>query len=276
MNESFILGLAQCCHPSECEGIPFYERVLAMAEAWCRKAVDQGVQLLVFPESLMTRYETNRAAFLDEAQALDGPFTQGMDRLAKEHGIWIAYTVNECGTRGDSARPYNTVVLTDNMGKRVGVYRKAHLFDTDFTRESDRMSAGDALFEPVETPFGIVGLSICYDLRFPEVARAAALQGCQLLLCPAAWVDGPHKVHHWKTLLAARAIENEMFVAGVSRCDDGYVGNSCIFDPLGNALASAGGEEDLLVARIEMGLIEKTRASMPVLKHRKPDLYVQR
>ena len=274
MNESFTLGLAQCRHPGECEGIPFYGRVLAMAETWCRKAVGQGVQLLVFPESLMTRYEAKRTAFLDEAQMLDGPFAQGMDRLAKEHGLWIAYTVNERRASDDSAHPYNTVVLTDNTGKRAGVYRKVHLFDTDFTRESDRMSAGDALFEPVETPFGIVGLSICYDLRFPEVARAAALQGCQLLLCPAAWVDGPHKVHHWKTLLAARAIENEMFVAGVSRCDDGYVGNSCIFDPLGNVLASAGGEEELLVARVDLGLMEKTRASMPVFKHRKPKLYV--
>lgn len=221
---SFVLGLAQCCHPA----VSGTAAVLEMAEDWCKRASQQGVQVLVFPESLMTRYEEGLAAFHDAAQPLDGPFCCAMDALAAKYGLWLVYTANE---RNDGGNPFNTAVLVNPDGVKRGVYRKVHLFDTDFTRESDRMASGDCLFEPVDTPFGRIGLSICYDLRFPEVARFAALRGCQVLINPAAWVDGPLKAQQWRTLLSARAIENEMFVAGVSRADSGYIGRSVVFGP---------------------------------------------
>lgn len=264
---SFVLGLAQCLHPEKC-GV---DAVLEMADGWCARAKEAGVDLLVFPESLMSRYEEDLDKFIAEAQLLDGFFCSAMDALAMQYGLWVVYTVNERNAEGGN--PFNTAVLVGADGVKHGVYRKAHLFDTDFTRESDRMAPGGQLFSPVDTPFGIIGLSICYDLRFPEVARFAALNGCQLLLNPAAWVDGPSKAQQWRTLLSARAIENEMYVAGVSRADAGYIGQSAVFAPDGIMVASGGIREELVTAHIDFSNMEQVRNVMPVLGHRRPDLY---
>ena len=179
------------------------------------------------------------------------------------------------------AVPYNTAVVVDDAGCKRGMYRKTHLFDTDFVKESDKVAAGAELMAPILTPFCSLGVGICYDLRFPELARAAALAGCQVLVYPAAWVDGPRKVAQWRTLLAARAIENEMFVAGLSRCDRefgsarrDYAGHSCVFGPLGEEIATAeGASPELVVADIDVDAIAAARAAMPVLAHRRTDLY---
>ncbi len=266
-NNSFVLGLAQCCHPDQ-EGI---EAVLALVDSWCSKAKKQHVDLLVFPESLMTRYEAERGDFIQSAQTLDGTFSSAMDSLAKQHELWLIYTMNE--ENSEAGKPFNTVVVVDDKGEKQGVYRKVHLFDTDFTKESDRMCAGDALFEPINTPFGKIGLGICYDLRFPEVARFEALKGCDVLIYPAAWVEGRLKANQWKTLLAARAIENEIFVAGLSRVDEGYIGQSAIVNPEGVLLASGGQREALVSATIELREKEIVRSAMPLFSHRRPELY---
>lgn len=266
---AFNLGLAQCMHPDPmCR-----DEVLDMVRLWCAEAQLRDVDVLVFPESLMTRYEDGKREFLDAAEPLSGPFCQAIDAIAARFGLWLVYTVNERNEAGGN--PYNTVVIADSAGEQRGSYRKVHLFDTDFTRESDRMGHGSELFHPIDTPFGKIGLSICYDLRFPEVARSAALQGCQLLINPAAWVDGRLKAEQWRTLLAARAIENEMFVAGLSRVDKGYIGQSAVYGPDGVLLAGGGAVEELVVARIDLDQIQRVRAVMPVLQHRKPALYGQ-
>lgn len=267
---AFTLGLAQCRHPED-------GNVLAMAKRWMEQACDAGVDLLVFPESLMTPYESGSAEFAAAAEPLDGPFCTAMCELAREHGLWVLFTANEAAGEG---RPFNTAVMVDDEGRQRAVYRKVHLFDTDFTRESDKVQAGEVLPVVVDTPFGKIGMAICYDLRFPELARAAALAGCDVLVYPAAWVDGPMKVDHWETLLRARAIENQIFVAGLSRCDRDfgsahrdYAGHSCVFDPMGRQLASAGVEEKLVCAVVDIAHIAAVRAAMPVFDHRRPSLY---
>jgi predicted amidohydrolase len=285
----FTLGLAQCRHAENGDAV-------ALVRRWAQRAKDAGVDLLVFPESLMSRYEMERGAFLAASQPVGGAFSQAVEGIAAQTGLWIAYTMNEraetCSpTAGPAAcdaaavpshdsgsdespkPPYNTAILVDDQGRRRMVYRKVHLFDTDFTQESSRMSAGDALADPVWTPFGCVGVAICYDLRFPEVARRAALLGCDLMLYPAAWVAGEGKVLQWKTLLAARAIENQMFVAGLSRSDEGYIGCSCVFDPSGNVLAEAGKGEELLTCPLDVAVLAQARTNMPVLRHRRPQVY---
>ncbi len=260
----FTLGLAQTCHPEDGDVLNLVDRVAYEAQ-------EARVDLLVFPESLMTRYERDLGDFLAAAEPLDGEFCTAMNKLAAKHGMWIVYTVNELNPDG---RPFNTVVVVDGRGCMQGVYRKTHLFDTDFTRESDRMGKGDRLFEPIDTPFGKIGLGICYDLRFPETARFAALHGAELMIYPAAWVDGKLKADQWQTLLAARAIENEMFVAGVSRADAGYIGQSCVVDPQGVVIAAGGPGQALVVTRIDTSLIGEVRSRMPVLEHRRPELYL--
>ena len=236
---SFVWGLAQCCHPA----VSGTAAVLEMAEDWCKRAQQHGVQVLVFPESLMTRYEEGLAAFHDAAQPLDGPFCCAMDALAAKYGLWLVYTANE---RNDCGNPFNTAVLVGSDGVKRGVYRKVHLFDTDFTRESDRMASGDCLFSPVDTPFGRIGLSICYDLRFPVWSRNVGNE-YDLLIYVANWPIPRRLV--WDTLLRARALENQCYVCGVNRVGiDGYQltynGGSRVYSAFGEEIGSFPDEKE--------------------------------
>ena len=264
----FTLGLAQVRHREDGD-------VCAQVEEYAKQAKAKGVDLLVFPESMMTSYELPVSDFIASAQPLDGPYATALNAIAAKYGLWMVYTINERAPKADEGqKPFNTAVVVDCTGTVAGAYRKAHLFDTDFTRESDKMSSGSCLFTPVKTPFCTLGLGICYDLRFPEVARFAALHGADVLVYPAAWVDGKLKAHQWQSLLCARAIENQLFVAGVSRADDRYIGQSCIFGPQGVCLAAAGPEPALLVQTVRTDELAPVRAAMPVLDHRRPELYV--
>lgn len=263
---TFRIGLAQCSHPSDGD-------VPALVDDWACRAVEAGVDILALPECLMTPFEKTPEEYQASAQTLDGEFSQAVRQVAKLHGIWIVYTMNERHPEG--GLPYNTAVISDSEGRVRGYYRKTHLYDAHDVRESDRMSKGDRFFEPVDTPFGRIGLGICYDLRFPEVARAAACAGCELFILPAAWVDGQAKELHWRTLLTARAVENEMFVAGLSRVDPKRIGCSMVVDPLGGVLAQAGAHEERLVtADIDLEAVRAARQAMPVLEHRRADIEV--
>ena len=247
--------------------------MLAQVESFASQAEQAGAALLVFPETLMTPFRLSPDELRAQAEPLEGPFAQGVAACAERHGLWIVFTMNEANPNG--GQPFNTAVVADNTGTIRGAYRKCHLYDAHSVRESDRMSAGDAFFAPLQTPFGTLGLGICYDLRFPELARAAAVAGCDLVLFPAAWYDGPHKAAHWETLLRARAIENECFVAGVCRAGKHYVGRSLIVGPLGETLAQGpdGSREALVTAELELSQATSARNAMPCLEHRRPELY---
>lgn len=290
---TFRIGLAQCSHPADGDAV-------ALVDAWATRAKNEGVDLLVFPESLMTPFELSDDDFAQAAEPLDGPFCTAVDSIAARYGLWMIYTANEaqgaCQAHASESapaaeaeddmgaeldqRPFNTAVIVDDTGTQRAVYRKTHLFDTDFVQESSKVKPGSSLMAPITTPFATIGLGICYDVRFPELSRAAALAGAELLVYPAAWVDGVGKADQWRTLLKARAIENQVFVVGLSRCDRdfgskrrNYAGHSCIFDPLGNEVVSAGLDELLLVADLDLEDIASARAAMPCLAHRRDDLY---
>ena len=265
----FTLALAQTQHPTDGD-------VPALVRARARQARALGADVVAFPESMQTPFELPAEEFVAASEPLGGPYSRAVDAVAAETGAWLVYSANERGPEGADGRaprPFNTAVVTDAAGRRVAAYRKVHLFDVGELRESDKMSAGDRLLEPVDTPFCRLGLGICYDLRFPELARAAALAGCELLVYPAAWVAGPGKVDQWHTLLRARAIANGMYVAGVSRCDAGYVGRSLVVGPTGEVLAEAGGEEEVLTCLVDTDLVAAARAAVPSLAHRRPELY---
>lgn len=261
---SFILALAQSKHP-------FDGNVVGMVERFARRARDQHASLLVFPETLMTRFDGSIEKFRRAAQPVNGEFARAIDAIAAETSLWIAYTMNERNDTGDL--PYNTAIITDSFGEQRAHYRKVHLFDAQGYRESDRLSAGNELMQPVMAPFATIGLAICYDLRFPEVALNAARSGAQILLYPAAWVSGPGKTEQWETLLRARAIENGLFVAGVSSCDEQRIGNSRVYGPDGTLIAAGEEGEELITCEIDIQEIERVRTSTPSLKHRRPDCY---
>lgn len=262
---AFTLGLAQVAHPAD--GDP-----VSQVRRYAERAADKGVDLLVFPESLMGPWDAAARRYVHGPEPLDGPFCRAIDAIAAQYGIWLVYTTEEAYT-ADPTRPYNTAVATGPDGRQRAAYRKTHLYDAIGERESDRMTAGDRPAPVVDMGFARAGVAICYDLRFPEVARGMALAGAELVVYPSAWVAGPRKVEQWRTLVAARAIENECYVAGLSRTGGGRCGNSLVVDPLGVAMATAGDEECLLTCSIDIGEVTHARQAMPVLEHRRPELY---
>jgi predicted amidohydrolase len=168
----------------------------------------------------------------------------------------------------DPARPYNTLVVVNRDGL-LSSYRKIHLYDSFGYRESDRLLAGPV--EPVLVEVGgfRVGLMTCYDLRFPELARELVRRGAELLVVPAAWVAGPGKVTHWRTLALARAIENTAFVAAVGQPGPRYTGHSLLAGPSGEVLAEVGDGDHLLTASVEHRTLEEARATNPSLANRR-------
>ncbi|MFC7877972.1 carbon-nitrogen hydrolase family protein [Isoptericola sp. NPDC057391] len=147
----------------------------------------------------------------------------------------ITGTTPTVGSSGPPTRAFNTVVAVDATGAVVGAYRKVHLYDAFGTRESDRLEAGPAGVPPLVLRLGDLtfGVVTCYDLRFPESARRLVDAGADVIVVPAAWVDGPLKADHWRTLLRARAIENTAVVIGVGMAGPGLVGRSLLAGPDG-------------------------------------------
>ena len=195
--------------------------------------------------------------------------------LARRHRIWINGSLPSVTEEGRIA---NTSIIFNAEGERAGVYLKVHLFS--LLQEDRHLAAGDSL-TVVDTPWGKIGLSICYDIRFPELFRSYALQGARLVLSPVAF---PHpRLDHWQVLSRARAIENQMFLLGVNRVGsedfgpDGvvrYFGNSVLIDPWGKLLLEASeSEEELLTASIDLYEADELRLRMRVLADRRPELY---
>lgn len=262
---TYRLGLAQCGFPADGD-------VCAQVGRLFGEAAAQGVDLLVFPEDLMSPRPLTAEELRAQAEPLDGPFATTIAQLAAHQGIWAIFTMYERDEAG--GLPFNTAVVMDDVGAIRATYRKCHRYDAHGVYESQRTKAGEQLLSPIATPFGRLGLGICYDLRFPEQARAAAVAGCDLLVFPSAWYDGEQKLAHWHTLLRSRAIENELFVAGACKAGERYVGQSMVADPLGRVLTCADGKsEQLCTCIIDVAEVAAAREAMPVLAHRRPELY---
>lgn len=230
--------------------------------------------LAVFPEAVQVRFG-NRLA--EVAEPLDGPFVEELRRAAREHGMALVAGVFE---PADGERVYNTAVAVDSSGALAGAYRKLHLFDAFGDRESERVAPGD---HPVVVKLGgvNVGLVTCYDVRFPELARALVEQGAEVLVVIAAWAQGVFKEEHWTTLVRARAIENTVWVVAVDKAPDrtrppvgapGGVGRSMLVDPMGTVLADLGPFPAVRVGEIDLDVTEQVRAFLPVLAHRRRDV----
>jgi predicted amidohydrolase len=239
------------------------------------EAAAGGADLAVFPEATMTRFGSDlRAA----AEPLDGPFCSGLAEAAKETGVALVAGVFE---PAPDERVYNTAVVIDSGGARVAEYRKLHLFDAFAQRESDLVAPGDAV---VVTMLGgvPVGPQICYDIRFPELARAQAASGARLVTVSAAWQAGLFKEEHWVTLLRARAIENTVWVAAVGQVPDPDekptraptgVGRSMLIDPLGVVRCDLGPSAGVVVTDADLSLVDTVRGTLPSLANRREDVF---
>lgn len=256
---------------------PDVERSLEAAEAGVQEAAASGARLVCLPENVSyLGPEADKPAL---AEPLDGPSFTRLARLARTHRVYLlAGTLPERSE--DPGRPYNTSVLFGPAGQRLAVYRKIHLFDVDLGpdgprfRESSRVSPGSGAVT-VETELGALGLSVCYDLRFPELYRALVAAGADLLLVPSAFTV-PTGKDHWEVLLRARAIENQCYVLAPAQQGHHFekrtsYGRSLIVDPWGTVLTSCPDRPAVGLADVDLEALRQTRRRMPCLEHRRPE-----
>lgn len=247
---------------------------LARAEVLVAEAAERGAQLVVLPEVFSWR-----GAQGDEQsgnEPIPGPTSERCSAWARRFGIHLlAGSILE-RVEGE-AKSYNTALLFHPSGELLARYRKAHLFDVEIpgqvsVRESDaRLHGGEVVTAP--TALTTLGLTVCYDLRFPELFRALTLAGARLITVPSAFTF-PTGAAHWEVLLRARAIENQVYIVAANQfgaTPRGTLdyGNSMIVDPWGTVLARAGNTECVIVAEIDAAYQDAVRRQIPCLQHRR-------
>ena len=240
------------------------------------EAAAKGAKFVSFPEVFNVIDDGQEAPEL----VPEGRTISLMAEKAREHGIWIhCGSIAEVNPDGD--RKFNTTAVLDPTGKMVAKYRKLHTFDITLpdgsvAEESAKIKPGDKMVT-VETEMGHLGLSICYDIRFPEMYRWMALQGAQILFTPANFRMATGK-DHWEAILRARAIENTCYVVaagqyGKKRGVSDSFGDSVIIDPWGTIVARAPERAGIAVGEIDLDYLDRVRANLPSLKNRRGDVY---
>ncbi|GAA1910869.1 carbon-nitrogen hydrolase family protein [Nocardioides hwasunensis] len=228
------------------------------------QGVAPGADLVVLPEAFARDFGAAGSDVSAYAEPLDGPFAHEVARVADAASCTVVAGMFE--TAEDPGRPYNTLVA---RGGASASYRKIHLYDSFGYRESDRLTGGALDPVVIEVAGWQVGLMTCYDLRFPELARRLVDAGAEVIVVPAAWLPGERKVEHWRTLLAARAIENTCFVVGAGQPEPRYSGHSAVLGPLGDTLAAAAGEEETLEVVLDREELAAARRTNPSLANRR-------
>jgi len=247
-------------------------RNLDTAERLIAEAVAQGARLVGLPENFA--FLRSEGQPIPQPQTLDGPWLQRMAAVARQHAILLLLGSLPERVAGDT-RVHNTSVLLGPDGRPIAVYRKVHLFDIDLPgmeslKESKAVLPGrELVLAPTE--WGPIGLSICYDLRFPELYRELTRRGAVALAVPSAFTERTGK-DHWEVLLRARAIENLAYVlapAQVGLHGEGRSshGHAMIVDPWGSVLAQVPGGEGVAVADLDLDRLERLRSELPALRH---------
>lgn len=244
------------------------------AVALIAEAADRGAELVVLPEMFV--FFSTVDQMVKHAEDIPGPTSDILQEAARRHNIHLVGG-SFCEKIPDSDKAYNTNLVINPDGDIIARYRKIHLFEIDAPgevvfNEAEVIEFGDQVVA-AETPFGVVGLSICYDLRFPELYRALADKDARIVTIPAAFAMKTGK-DHWETLIRARAIENQVYMlasAQVGVKPNGYMsyGRSMIVDPWGTVVAQAQDTEAVITAELDMDYLEKVRKELPALKNQK-------
>ena len=240
------------------------------------QAAGQGIGLVTLPEIWNGPYQ--QELFPSFAEPRFGPSWQFLSELAAEYGIWLSG--GSIAEREDG-KVYNTAYVFDRSGKEAARHRKMHLFDIQITggqhfMESATLTAGDRV-TVFDTEFCKMGLCICYDARFPELFRLMVDRGAKLILVPAAFnlTTGPA---HWELLFRQRAVDNQVFCVATSPARDmeaGYHawGHSIVTDPWGRVVTQMEESEEIRLVELDLDLVDQIRAEMPLLAHRRTDIY---
>ena len=237
----------------------------------------QDIDLAILPEMFCCPYENK--FFPEYAEPEGGETWEKCSRLAADHGIYLVS--GSMPERDEEGRIYNTSYVFDRKGHQIGKHRKMHLFDIDikggqYFKESDTLTPGDQV-TVFDTEFGRMGLCICYDFRFPELARLMVDKGAQVIIVPAAFnmTTGPL---HWELMFRQRAVDNQVYTIGAAPARDLNAGyhswaHSIAVDPWGKVLMEMDEKPDVKVVELELDEVKKVREQLPLLKHRRGDIY---
>ena len=247
------------------------------AGTYIEKIKAENPDFVILPEMFCCPYQTENFPVYAEKEG--GPSWQAMSDYARKYHIYlIAGSMPEAD---DVGKVYNTSYIFDRDGKQIGKHRKAHLFDINVKngqhfKESDTLTSGDHA-TVFDTEFGKMGVMICYDIRFPEFARTMVLDGARMIFVPAAFnmTTGPA---HWELTFRARALDNQIYMLGCAPARDtqaGYIswGHSIVTDPWGKVMKQLDEKEGILIEEIDLDREDQIREQLPLLKHRKSEMY---
>ena len=254
---------------------------LRRAADWIAQAADAGAKLVMLPEMFCCPYDSK--AFPQYCEPAGGAVWQMLADSARKHAVTL---VGGSMPEIEDGRITNTCFIFNERGEQIGRHRKMHLFDIDVAdredtggqrfKESDTLAPGNEI-TVVNTSFGKLGVAICYDVRFPELARLMALQGAKVLAYPGAFnmTTGPA---HWEILFRTRALDNQVFTLGCAPARNtgaGYVSyaNSIAVSPWGKVLGRLEDAEGCLTVELDFEEQERARREIPVLQHRRTDIY---
>lgn len=252
------------------------DRNINLALGSVEKAIDKGAELIVIPE--MFNCYTLPEIMVENAETVPGHTTDIFAKIAKDKGVYIICGIYE---KAGENKAYNTSVAIGPNGNVIDTYSKTHLFDINVPGsvtyfESEKVEPGNKITNFPVKDF-TCGMTVCYDLRFPELFRIMTLEGATVVAMPCAFTHATGKFH-WEYLLKARAIENQIFVIAanqIGKHPNNIVshGNSMIIDPWGRELAHANENDDLIIAELDFEMQNKVREEMPLFKQRRHDLY---
>jgi predicted amidohydrolase len=248
------------------------------AKNFIHEASCKGAKIVSLPEMFNCPY--NNKNFRKYAECFpNGDTVNMLSNIAKEENIYlVGGSIPELDSQD---RVYNTSFIFDNKGSLIGKHRKMHLFDIDIKdkvtfKESEVLTAGNEI-TIIDTEYGKIGVAICYDIRFPELIRIMALKGAEIVFVPAAF-NMTTGTAHWETLFKSRALDNQIYVAGISPARNinySYVayGNSLIANPWGDVTNRLDENEGIIIEEIDLDYIDEVRESLPFLKNRREDIY---
>lgn len=247
---------------------------------YIKQAIEKAAaeaDFIALPEMFCCPYQVENFPVYAEREG--GEMWGLCSELAKKYGVYLsAGTMPE---KDEEGKIYNTGYVFDRLGKQIAKHRKMHLFDIDvkggqYFKESDTLTAGGEV-TTFETEFGVFGLCVCYDLRFPELARLMTLRGAKAVFVPAAFnmTTGPA---HWELLFRSQAASNQIYAVGTAPCRDKTAsyqswGHSIVTDPWGTVISQLGDEENIKITELDFDRLEAVREQLPLLKQRRTDIY---